>query len=73
MRTRRRMLATMPREAPFERVERLLKNRQRKDAWEVANGIRSARSLWAIQPGSLDGFTFTPNPKSEYEQPGKGW
>lgn len=54
-------------------VEAWLKERQAIDAADVAAGRRSARSLWAIQPGDLTGYTFTPNPASEYDKPGDGW
>ena len=51
----------------------LLKDIQRRDAEDVAAGRRTARSLWAVQKGDLDGFTFTPNPNSEFDRPGEGW
>lgn len=37
----------------------LLKERQRKDAEEVSAGLRSARSLWVVQEGDLEGYSFT--------------
>lgn len=51
----------------------MLKDRHRKDAEDVAAGRRTARSLWAFQPGDLEGFTFTPSPTSEHDKPGEGW
>lgn len=51
----------------------MLKERQRQDADDVTAGRRSARSLWAIQKGSLDGYTFTPSRTSEFDQVGNGW
>lgn len=54
-------------------VQALLKDQQAIDAAEVAAGRRSARSLWAIQPGDLNGYTFTPSPTSEHDKPGEGW
>jgi len=50
-----------------------LRERQRKDAKEVASGDRTVRSLWAIQKGDLHGFTFTPSRTSEFDQAGSGW
>lgn len=46
---------------------------QAKDEADVAAGRRSARSLWAVQSSDLDGYTFTPNPNSEFDKPGDGW
>ena len=54
-------------------VPAMLMEVQAKDEADVAAGRRSARSLWAVQPGDLDGYTFTPNPNSEYDKPGEGW
>lgn len=54
-------------------VPAMLMEQQAKDAADVAAGGRSARSLWAVQPGYLDGYTFTPNPNSEFDKPGEGW
>jgi len=51
----------------------LLKDRHRKDIEDVAAGRRTTRSLGAFKKGELDGFTFTPNPASEFERPGDGW
>jgi hypothetical protein len=59
--------------APPDEGLQLLKEIQRRDAEDVIAGRRSARSLWAIQKGDLKGFTFTPNPNSEFERPGEGW
>lgn len=54
-------------------VQALLKDQKAIDAADVAAGRRSARSLWAVQPGDLAGYTFTPNPASELDKPGEGW
>lgn len=51
----------------------MLKERQIKDAQEVASGKRSARSLWVVGKGDLKGFTFTQNPSSKYAVAGTGW
>ena len=51
----------------------LLKERRRKDAEDMSVGRRTARSLWAIQKGDLEGLTFMPNQTSEIDQAGKGW
>lgn len=51
----------------------LLKERQLKDAAEVSAGLRTARSLWAVQKGDLEGYLFTPSETSEFEQVGQGW
>ncbi|RZJ02632.1 MAG: hypothetical protein EOP39_22425 [Rubrivivax sp.] len=51
----------------------MLKDRLRKDADDVRAGRRPARSLWAIQEGGLEGYTFTPSRTSEFDQVGKGW
>ena len=51
----------------------MLKERQHKDAKEVASGQRSARSLVAVPKGAMKGVGFTLNPASEYERPGEGW
>jgi hypothetical protein len=48
----------------------MLKERQRKDAEEVAAGKRSIYSLLAVGKGDLDGATVTFNPKSEFAGPG---
>lgn len=50
-----------------------LREQQRQDAEEVASGDRTARSLWAIQKGDLQGFTFTPSRTSEFDKAGSGW
>lgn len=50
-----------------------LKERQRKDAEDVAAGRRSARSLLMFQKDDLKGYCFTPNPASEFERSGDGW
>jgi len=54
-------------------VPAMLKEQQAKDSADVAAGRRSARSLWAVQPGHLDGYTFTPSQTSEFDKPGEGW
>lgn len=54
-------------------VPAMLKEQQVGDSADVAAGRRSARSLWAFQPGDLDGYTFTPSATSEYDKPGEGW
>lgn len=54
-------------------VQALLKVQHAIDAADVAAGRRAARSLFAVQPGDLDGYTFTPLPSSEYDKPGEGW
>jgi len=54
-------------------VEAWLKELQAIDAADVTAGRRSARSLLAVQPGDLAGYTFTPNPASEFDKPGEGW
>ncbi len=51
----------------------LLKERQHKDAEEVAAGRRSARSLLMFQKEDLTGYRFTPNPASEFARSGDGW
>jgi hypothetical protein len=51
----------------------LLRDRQCKDAEEVASGHRSARSLFLFQKGDLAGYSFTQNPSSEFERYGDGW
>jgi hypothetical protein len=51
----------------------MLKERQRKDAEDVAAGRRSARSLLMFQKDDLKGYRFTPNPASEFERSGDGW
>ena len=40
---------------------------------EVAAGRRSARSLLMFQKDDLKGYSFTPNPASEFEHSGDGW
>ncbi|MDM4768309.1 HAD domain-containing protein [Pelomonas sp. SE-A7] len=59
--------------APSDGGLQLLKDVQRKDAEDVAAGRRQARSLWVVQPGDLEGYTFTSNPNSEFDKPGNGW
>lgn len=59
--------------APVDEGLQLLKETQRRDADDVAAGRRAARSLWVLQKGDLDDFTFTPNPNSEFDRPGEGW
>ncbi|MFG6443550.1 hypothetical protein [Roseateles sp. LKC17W] len=54
-------------------VQALLNDQQAIDAADVAAGRRPARSLFAVQPGDLAGYTFTPNPASEFDKPGEGW
>ncbi|WP_156422131.1 hypothetical protein [Paucibacter sp. KCTC 42545] len=54
-------------------VPAMLMEVQAKDEADVAAGRRSARSLWAVQSGDLDGYTFTPNPNSEFDKPGEDW
>jgi hypothetical protein len=51
----------------------MLKEYHRKVEQEVRDGKRSARSLWVVGPGDLKGVTFTQNPNSEFNKPGKGW
>lgn len=51
----------------------LLQEQRRRDAADVAAGRRSARSLWAFQPGDLQGYTLTPSHTSEFDQAGSGW
>lgn len=51
----------------------MLRERQRKDAEDVAAGRRSARSLLMFQKDDLKGYRFTPNPASEFERSGDGW
>lgn len=51
----------------------LLRERHRRDALEVAAGLRSARSLWAFQEGDLEGYSFSFNPESEFARPGEDW
>lgn len=65
--------AAMGHGAPIDEGLQLLKETQRRDADDVAAGCRATRSLWALQKGDLEGFTFTPNPNSEFERPGEGW
>ena len=62
------------RESPqTDDLPKLLRERHRRDAYEVAIGKRSARSLLMFQKGDLKGIRLTPNPESEYEQDGEGW
>jgi hypothetical protein len=60
---------------PLEASEglELLQEQRRRDAADVAAGRRSARSLWAFQPGDLQGYTLTPSETSEFDQAGSGW
>lgn len=51
----------------------MLKERQRKDAEEVAAGRRSPRSLLVVGKGDLKDAIFTGNPKSEFADVGFGW
>jgi hypothetical protein len=51
----------------------MLKERQRKDAEEVAAGLRDPRSLMVVGKGDLKGVRFTPNPASKYSVKGEGW
>jgi hypothetical protein len=51
----------------------LIEEQHRRDAEDVSSGRRSARSLWAIQTGDLDGYTFTPSSTSEFDRAGSGW
>jgi hypothetical protein len=51
----------------------MLKERQIKDAQEVASGKRSARSLMVVGKGDLKGFRFTQNPASKFAVAGTGW
>jgi hypothetical protein len=51
----------------------LIEEQHRRDAEDVSSGRRSARSLWAIQKGDLEGYTFTSSSTSEFERPGSGW
>lgn len=57
---------------PSEGLE-LLQEQRRRDAADVAAGRRAARSLWAFQPGDLQGYTLTPSHTSEFDQAGSGW
>jgi len=50
-------------------VDAWLKERQAIDAADVAAGRRSARSLLAVQPGDLAGYTFTPSPPPSTTSP----
>lgn len=50
----------------------MLKERQRKDAENVAAGQRSPRSLLMFQKGDLKDYRFTQNPDSEFERGGEG-
>lgn len=54
-------------------VPAMLKDQQAKDSADVAAGHRSARSLLAVQPDDLKGYTFTPSPTSAYDKPGEDW
>ncbi|UDF37853.1 UNVERIFIED_ORG: hypothetical protein LHJ69_23745 (plasmid) [Shinella sp. XGS7] len=65
--------AAMGHGAPIDGGLKLLKDIQCRDAEDVAAGRRAARSLWAVQKGDLEGFTFTPNSNSEFDRPGEGW
>lgn len=51
----------------------MLKERQIKDAQEVASGKRSARSLMVVAKGDMKGFRFTQNPASRFAVAGTGW
>jgi hypothetical protein len=51
----------------------MLKERQRKDAEEVAAGLRDPRSLMVVGKGDMKGFRFTPNPASKFSVDGEGW
>ncbi len=51
----------------------MLKERQRKNAEEVASGLRDPRSLLALPKGAMKGARVTPNPASAYSQPGEVW
>jgi hypothetical protein len=51
----------------------MLKERQRKDAEDVAAGRRTARSLLVVGEGDLKGAIVTPNPASKYARKGTGW
>lgn len=50
-----------------------LQERQLKDEEEVSAGLRTARSLWAVQKGDLEGYRFTHSKTSEFEKVGQGW
>jgi hypothetical protein len=51
----------------------MLKDRQRKDAEEVAAGLRDPRSLMVVRKGDLKGVRFSPNPASKFSGKGEGW
>lgn len=51
----------------------MLKERQRKDAAEVAAGRRTAHSLLVVGKGDLRGARITQNPASEFARVGAGW
>ncbi len=51
----------------------MLKERQRKDAEEVAAGQRDPRSLMVVGKGDLKGVRFTQNPASKFSVKGEGW
>ncbi|MDZ7921701.1 hypothetical protein [Rhodoferax sp.] len=51
----------------------ILKARHRKDAEEVATGLRSPQSLLAVGKGDLKGAKFTLNPTSEFYRKGREW
>lgn len=54
-------------------VPAMLKECHDRDSDDVKTGRRSARSLWAVQKGTLKDYTLTPSPASEYDKPGDGW
>lgn len=51
----------------------MLKERQRKDAVEVAAERKSARSFLMFQKSDLKRATSTENPASEFNRKGDGW
>lgn len=65
--------AALDQVAPQDGGLPMLKQRQRKDAEDVAAGRRSARSLMAVRKADLKEFRFTPNPASEFDRTGGGW
>lgn len=74
MRARRRGTVWQPRRnVMLNTIARMLKRRQQLDGEEVEQGLRTARSLWVIQPGDLAGFSFRSRPDSQFLEPGEGW
>lgn len=67
------LAVALGREAGKSAGLRVLKERQRKDAEEVATGKRSPRSLLALKEGDLKKYQFTQNPSSEFSRSGEDW